>query len=532
MEHGDSVTHGMQKGDSQHQDGTAELTFVADGTRYRCSLICEPMVRPPVHIVRSGCCSFLITLPGLASIVRSSHSFVALHSALVARGIELLPDPSVFATWCPDVVQVQCYFNALLSMPDTRTEVERFIKVESVAAAAPAPSKKRPLLLVGGIAHTDGASPRRAEVTVMIHQPGTPCPQGVAFVRWASAEGWTYPHRAWELGQVATAASLRWGGGLRMRLSRCYQEAWRRPKPRKRKATLLQSGCVLLRNALDAAAQQELIDTCFHFGHGEAGFFTPTYATADAGGGEAAMRLQMFCLGKHWDHRERRYSAVRTHVDGKTVPSIPAELVALAAEAAADANAAELKAAIDARKGSASQGMVPTDHTLLAEPPPNRQHGGGVDNGDSSASGGGDDDDDEDDAQGGENLDGCVCATAAPFTPDVAVVNLYGKAGNLGLHQDRDESAESLADGAPIVSVSLGDACVFVVGPPTTTLGGAPPHPAHCQFVRLYSGDIIVFSGESRLMWHGVKTVLANSAPRYLRLPQRPCRLNLTFRRF
>ena len=47
---------------------------------------------------------------------------------------------------------------------------------------------------------------------------------------------------------------------LRLRLSRCYQEVWRKPKPRRCRARVLQPGCVLLKNAMDAVAQQELLN--------------------------------------------------------------------------------------------------------------------------------------------------------------------------------------------------------------------------------------------------------------------------------
>ena len=47
------------------------------------------------------------------------------------------------------------------------------------------------------------------------------------------------------------------------------------------------------------------------------------------------------------------------------------------------------------------------------------------------------------------------------YTPDTALVNLYGRGSTMGLHQDRDE-----ASSAPVVSLSLGDACTFRFGTP------------------------------------------------------------------
>ena len=48
--------------------------------------------------------------------------------------------------------------------------------------------------------------------------------------------------------------------------------------------------------------------------------------------------------------------------------------------------------------------------------------------------------------------------------PDICIVNHYGPAGRMGLHQDKDESAASIAAGIPIVSVSLGDTGRFLLG--------------------------------------------------------------------
>ena len=49
---------------------------------------------------------------------------------------------------------------------------------------------------------------------------------------------------------------------------------------------------------------------------------------------------------------------------------------------------------------------------------------------------------------------------AYPHPPEACLVNFYADDAKMGLHQDRDE--QDLA--APVVSVSLGDACLFRVG--------------------------------------------------------------------
>ena len=43
------------------------------------------------------------------------------------------------------------------------------------------------------------------------------------------------------------------------------------------------------------------------------------------------------------------------------------------------------------------------------------------------------------------------------FEPDICILNWYGPAGRMGLHQDKDESPASLGAGLPVVSISLGD---------------------------------------------------------------------------
>ncbi len=50
------------------------------------------------------------------------------------------------------------------------------------------------------------------------------------------------------------------------------------------------------------------------------------------------------------------------------------------------------------------------------------------------------------------------------FSPDLAIVNWYGPESRMGLHQDKDESAESIASGAPVVSWSIGDSARFLFG--------------------------------------------------------------------
>jgi alkylated DNA repair protein (DNA oxidative demethylase) len=104
---------------------------------------------------------------------------------------------------------------------------------------------------------------------------------------------------------------------------------------------------------------------------------------------------------------------------------------------------------------------------------------------------------------------------AASYAPDVALVNFYDASARLGMHQDKDERC-----GAPVVSLSLGDTCVFRFG--NTTTRGKP-----YTDIELLSGDLFVFGGASRFAFHGVPKLHAGTADPALGLTGR---LNITTR--
>jgi alkylated DNA repair protein (DNA oxidative demethylase) len=85
----------------------------------------------------------------------------------------------------------------------------------------------------------------------------------------------------------------------------------------------------------------------------------------------------------------------------------------------------------------------------------------------------------------------------------------------MGLHQDRDEQDFA----APVVSLSLGDTCLFRIG------GTSRKDPT--RSVRLASGDAVVMGGEARLAFHGVDRILPGTSTL---LPEGG-RINLTLRR-
>jgi DNA alkylation damage repair protein AlkB len=112
-------------------------------------------------------------------------------------------------------------------------------------------------------------------------------------------------------------------------------------------------------------------------------------------------------------------------------------------------------------------------------------------------------------------------AAGFEFVPDLCIVNWYGPSSRMGLHQDKDESRASIAAGAPVVSVSLGDTARFLFG------GLRRKDPV--EKILLESGDVFVFGGESRLRYHGVTRILPGTAPPHLGFEGR---LNLTFRQY
>ncbi|MFI5967179.1 alpha-ketoglutarate-dependent dioxygenase AlkB family protein [Streptomyces asoensis] len=104
-------------------------------------------------------------------------------------------------------------------------------------------------------------------------------------------------------------------------------------------------------------------------------------------------------------------------------------------------------------------------------------------------------------------------ARAAAY--DIALINFYDGDARMGMHRDADE-----VSGAPVVSLSLGDTCVFRFGNTGTR---TRPY----TDVELRSGDLFVFGGPSRLAYHGVPRVLPGTAPARLGLTGR---LNVTLR--
>ena len=102
----------------------------------------------------------------------------------------------------------------------------------------------------------------------------------------------------------------------------------------------------------------------------------------------------------------------------------------------------------------------------------------------------------------------------ADYDPDACLINRYVVGSKLSLHRDRDENDAW----APIVSVSLGLPAVFLWG------GKRRSDPV--RRLRLESGDVAVWGGPARFVYHGVGPLRAGQHPR-----TGATRINLTFRK-
>jgi len=101
------------------------------------------------------------------------------------------------------------------------------------------------------------------------------------------------------------------------------------------------------------------------------------------------------------------------------------------------------------------------------------------------------------------------------YPPQACLINFYDAGAKMGLHQDRDEEDFN----APVVSLSLGDSCLFRIG---GIKRGDPT-----RSFRLSSGDAIVLAGGQRLAFHGVDRIYPGTST----LLPGGGRINLTLRR-
>jgi len=110
--------------------------------------------------------------------------------------------------------------------------------------------------------------------------------------------------------------------------------------------------------------------------------------------------------------------------------------------------------------------------------------------------------------------DAAADAGFAGFAPDACLINCYEPGTRLSLHQDKDEQDYR----HPVVSVSL--------GLPATFQFGGPKRSDRPRKVVLQHGDIVVWGGPARLVFHGVLALKDGEHPLTGRR-----RFNLTFRK-
>ena len=108
-----------------------------------------------------------------------------------------------------------------------------------------------------------------------------------------------------------------------------------------------------------------------------------------------------------------------------------------------------------------------------------------------------------------------AAATGTPgFVPDGCLINRYEPGARMGLHKDKNESDRE----APIVSVSVGLPIVFL-------WGGMTRRDKPVKYA-LGNGDVVVWGGPSRFIYHGVAPLEDGEHPLTGRF-----RYNLTLRK-
>ncbi|KII88992.1 hypothetical protein PLICRDRAFT_159996 [Plicaturopsis crispa FD-325 SS-3] len=91
------------------------------------------------------------------------------------------------------------------------------------------------------------------------------------------------------------------------------------------------------------------------------------------------------------------------------------------------------------------------------------------------------------------------------YEPDAGIVNFYQTNDTLMAHVDRSEVCHT----SPLVSVSLGNAAIFLIGGLTRDEAPTP--------ILLRSGDVVIMSGPAcRRAYHGVPRILEGTLPLHL----------------
>jgi hypothetical protein len=75
----------------------------------------------------------------------------------------------------------------------------------------------------------------------------------------------------------------------------------------------------------------------------------------------------------------------------------------------------------------------------------------------------------------------------------------------------------------PLVSISLGCDALFIVGRPRSNVSPLEEYYDY-HLIKLHSGDLLVMKDDARYAWHGVRKIIPDTCPDYLRdcFPDRP----------
>ena len=101
-----------------------------------------------------------------------------------------------------------------------------------------------------------------------------------------------------------------------------------------------------------------------------------------------------------------------------------------------------------------------------------------------------------------------LCQTLLRYVPNLlpenyqseaAIINYYPMDASLGGHIDHSEPNRT----SPLVSVSLGQSAIFLIGGPSKTVEPVP--------ILLQNGDVIIMSQQARQSYHAVPKIIPSS---------------------
>lgn len=105
------------------------------------------------------------------------------------------------------------------------------------------------------------------------------------------------------------------------------------------------------------------------------------------------------------------------------------------------------------------------------------------------------------------------------FKPEAGVINYYNCKSRLSAHVDQSEGNLSV----PLVSLSFGSDAILIVG-------GLNQNDESVIPLLLRSGDVVIMSGDARLIWHSVPKVFCENHDKQCKNGRKIFRINLNVR--